>query len=103
MEIRNNSEALNAFLGVSPSESLKSKVVRSPEGEDAGVLIAGDRATLSGVGTAVQNAAIQDTDRLEKVAAVQQALAAGTYTVAASKVADKLIEAMLGPDVGSKG
>ena len=35
--------------------------------------------------------------QLDKVAAVQQALAAGTYSVDAAKVANKVMDAMLGP------
>lgn len=95
MEIRNNAEALKAFLGVSPSESLKSKVGRGPELVATGPLLAGDQATVSGVGAAMQSSANLDGVRLDKVAAVQQALAAGTYNVPASEVADKLVESML--------
>lgn len=102
MEIRNNSEALNVFLGVSASESSKSKGVRSPETDGLNLLEAGDRATLSGMGTAMQAVALEDTDRLEKIAAVQQAINAGTYAVPASRVADKVIESMLGIGVESK-
>jgi flagellar biosynthesis anti-sigma factor FlgM len=95
MEIRNNSEALKAFLGVSPSESMKSKAARSQEVQEGSGLLAGDEARLSGVGAAIQGAADRDSVRLDKVAAVQQALAAGIYSIPASKVADKVIESML--------
>ena len=37
-----------------------------------------------------------DGVRMEKVAAIQAALAAGTYDVPASAVASKLVDAMLG-------
>jgi negative regulator of flagellin synthesis FlgM len=102
MEIRNSSEALKAFLGVSPSESMKSKGARCPEVQEGSSLLAGDEARLSGVGAAIQGAADRDSVRLDKVAAVQQALAAGTYSIPASKVADKVIETMLSTAVEPK-
>ena len=95
MEIRNNSEALNAFLGVSSNRSIKPAAVRGQEAQEAGAAFSGDEATLSNVGAAMQSAADRDGVRLDKVAAIQQALAAGTYNVSASEVADKLVESML--------
>jgi len=48
-------------------------------------------------GAVLASAATADSDvRLEKVAAIQQALAAGTYAVSPSDVAGKLIEHLLG-------
>src|SRR3569833_687389 len=102
MEIRNSSEALKAFLGVSPSESMKGKEARRPEVEEGSSLLAGDEARLSGVGAAIQGAADRDSVRLDKVTAVQRALAAGTYSIPASKVADKVIESMLSTAVEPK-
>jgi anti-sigma28 factor (negative regulator of flagellin synthesis) len=40
---------------------------------------------------------------MDKVAEVQRALAAGTYNVPATEVADKVIQAMLGAGVEAKG
>jgi len=97
MEIRNNFEALKAFLGVSSSESTKSVKAQGPVPSDTQAAFGGDEATLSGIGAAMQSAAGQDGVRPDKVVAVQQALAAGTYRVDASKVANKVIDAMLGP------
>ncbi|MBS1803008.1 MAG: flagellar biosynthesis anti-sigma factor FlgM [Acidobacteria bacterium] len=102
MEIRNNAEALKAFLGVSSSESLKGAAVRRSESEKNSSPLAGDAATLSGVGAAMQSAAEEDGVRLDKVAAVQQALAAGTYNVPSAKVAEKLVETMLTAGVDGK-
>ena len=95
MEIRNNAEALKAFLGVSSSASTKSSTTRGTEAEGLTPAFTGDMATLSEVGTAMQGALGHEGVRLDKVVAVQNALAAGTYCVSASKVADKLIDAML--------
>lgn len=97
MEIRNNAEALKAFLGVSSSESTKGVKAQGPVPNDTQTAFSGDEATLSGIGAAMQSAAGQDGVRLDKVAAVRQALAAGTYSVDASKVANKVIDSILGP------
>jgi flagellar biosynthesis anti-sigma factor FlgM len=94
MEIRNNAEALKAFLGVS-TLSGNGQTARRPEMERAQTAFGGDEATLSQVGTEFAGAAGQEGVRMDKVVAVQQALAAGTYSIPASKVADKLIDAML--------
>jgi len=103
MEIRNNAEALNAFLGVSSSRSMDSRTIHSAAAEDIKAALAGDEATLSSVGAAMQGAANPDGVRLGRVAAVQQALAAGTYNVPASQVAEKIVETMLTSGIGPKG
>jgi len=103
MEIRNNAEALKAFLGVSSSQSAKSPAVSNPDKQGLHAAFNGDQATLSGLGAAMQRAAALDGVRSDRVAAVQGALAAGTYNVGASQVADKLIEAMLSTGVEPKG
>lgn len=96
MEIRNNAETLKALLGVSSSESAQRVKSEGPQTSDTPAIFTGDEATLSGIGAAMQSASGQDGVRLDKVAAVQQALAAGTYHVPPSKVANKVIDAMLG-------
>ena len=95
MEIRDKADALKAFLGVStlPSSTRSS---RRSENEQAPVALSGDQVTLSMAGSRVLDSTPQEGMRLDKVSAVQQALAAGTYSVAASKVADKVIESMVG-------
>jgi flagellar biosynthesis anti-sigma factor FlgM len=95
MEIRNNAEALKAFLGVSSPASTQAQQIRNNENNIAQAGFAGDQATLSHAGTEVSQSAAQEGVRADRVAAVQQALAAGTYTVPASAVADKVIDSML--------
>jgi len=102
MEIRNNADALKAFLGVSSSESLQSRAPRDAAADKGRPLLTGDEATLSGVGAAMQSAAEEDGVRFDKVAAVQKALAAGTYSVPPSKVADKVIESLLTAGIDAK-
>ncbi len=57
---------------------------------------AADLATLTSAGSVAAQSAPDSDVRMDKVTAVQQALAAGTYNVPASAVADKMIDQMLG-------
>lgn len=54
-----------------------------------------DVATLTSAGSVAAQSASDSDVRMDKVTAVQQALAAGTYSVPASAVADKMIDQML--------
>lgn len=54
-----------------------------------------DRASVSTAAGLVAQALSQSDVRTEKVAALQQSVAAGTYNVPASSVADKLISTLL--------
>jgi flagellar biosynthesis anti-sigma factor FlgM len=101
MEIRNNAEALKAFLGVSSSASPQAPQIRSNEAASAQAAFVGDQATLSHAGTEVSQSAAQEGVRTDRVSAIQQALAGGTYNVQASAVAGKVIDAMLGGGVTS--
>lgn len=101
MEIRNNAEALKAFLGVSSPASPQARQVRNSENNISQAGFAGDQATLSHAGSEVSQSASLDGVRAERVAAVRQALAAGTYRVPASAVADKVIDSMLAGGMGS--
>lgn len=100
MEIRNNVEALKAFLGVSSLASTQASQIRGNENTAAQTAFAGDEATLSHAGTEVSQSAAEAGVRSDKVAAIQQALAAGTYNVPASAVAGKVIDAMLAGSIG---
>jgi flagellar biosynthesis anti-sigma factor FlgM len=100
MEIRNNAEALKAFLGVSAPASTQAPQVRRSDG--AGVLAAldGDQATLSRAGAEVSQSDSTGGVRADKVAAIQQALAAGAYSVPAAAVAGKVVDTMLEGGIG---
>jgi flagellar biosynthesis anti-sigma factor FlgM len=95
MEFRNNAEALKAFLGVSSPGTAQIQQGRNGESAIAQAAFAGDQVTLSQAGTEVALSAAQGGERADKVAAIQQALAAGTYSVSASAVADKVMDSML--------
>ena len=55
-----------------------------------------DEATLSSAASAAARALPDSDVRMEKVSAVQKALAEGTYNVASSDVANSMIDGMLG-------
>ena len=54
-----------------------------------------DEATLSTAASLAAQAAPDSDVRMEKVAQVQQAIAAGTYHVPSSQVADRMIDSLL--------
>ena len=68
---------------------------RASEGSTAGVAQV-DQANLSSTGGLVAQALEGSDTRSAKVASLQQAIAAGTYSVSSSDVADKVIQSMLG-------
>jgi len=94
MDIRNSLDGLRSLLGVNPTAP------SAPQGK-GNTAAAGsssfdsDRATFSNAASEVSLAASDESIRADKVAAVQAALAAGTYSVPASAVASKVIDSML--------
>ncbi len=93
MDVRNNLDGLSSILGVqtpsTPSASTRSGTQSASSG------LSGDHATLSNAGSEVSLESAGDGVRMNKVAAVQAALGAGTYNVPASAVAAKMVNAML--------
>lgn len=100
MDIRNSVESLRTLLGVPATAAAETSPARGGAAGSATAL-AGDRATLSSAGTEVAQTASDSEIRMDKVAAVQAALAAGTYNVPASAVAGKVVDAMLGGEQAS--
>jgi len=96
MEIRNGGEALKTLLGVSSTLTTNEPRIRHQNADRTRGALSGDQATLSHVGTKVSHAAGEDGLHMDKVTAVQRALAAGTYKVDATKVAEKVMDAMIG-------
>ena len=95
MDIRNSLDGLRSLLGVNqavPAAAAPKSAVA------AGSLLPSDQATLSSAGSEVSLTGSEAGVRADKVAAVQAALAAGTYNVPASAVASKLVDAMLGTE-----
>jgi negative regulator of flagellin synthesis FlgM len=103
MDIRNSVEGLKTLLGV-PSAGLEQAQPVKPgvAAAKASSPLVGDHATLSTAGTEVAQTANESGVRTDKVAAVEAALAAGSYSVPSAAVAGKVVDAMLGgPNFGS--
>jgi anti-sigma28 factor (negative regulator of flagellin synthesis) len=94
MEISEKSEALKSFLGVStlPASTRPNRRLETAQPHAA---FTGDQVSLSAAGSKIHDSAGQGGMRMERVTAVQEALAAGTYGVSPLKVADKVIESMV--------
>jgi len=93
MNVNNDLQGLQQLLSsqeVAKGESGK----RSAAAQQAGSGV--DEATLSSAASVAAQTAPDADVRMEKVAAVQQALAAGTYSVPSTDVANRMIESMLG-------
>ena len=97
MDIRNSLDGLKSLLGVNQPGAEPAQIKGSPA--TTTIALSSDRATLSSTGSEVASALSDSGVRADKVAAVQGALAAGTYNVSASAVASKLVDAMLGRDL----
>ncbi|HUN82948.1 MAG TPA: flagellar biosynthesis anti-sigma factor FlgM [Terracidiphilus sp.] len=102
MEIHNSVEGLKTLLGVPSTDSTSPQPVRSgTSASGAAPGLTGDHATLSAAATEVSISASSPDVRMDKVSAVQAALAAGTYDVPASAVATKVVDAMLAGGSGN--
>jgi negative regulator of flagellin synthesis FlgM len=95
VEIRNNLNGLNGTSNSSPVSN-QSETAAQITHETANAMQNTDRATLSAAGAGISQSAPDADVRLEKVTAIQQALADGTYNIPASAVASKMVDAMLG-------
>jgi len=93
MDVNNNLDGLRSLLGVQTPSTGAVSTRGGAKGETSE--LSGDRATLSSAGSEVSTGNESDGVRMDKVAAVQAALASGTYNVPASAVASKMVDAML--------
>jgi negative regulator of flagellin synthesis FlgM len=98
MDIRNSLDGLRSLLGVNPTAP------SAPQGKGSTSVapssLDSDRATFSSAASEVSQSALGEGVRADKVAAVQAALAAGTYSVPASAVASRVIDSMLAAGLG---
>ncbi len=94
MDIRNSLDGLRSLLGV--NQTAPSVPQSKSAAATTGSAFDSDRATLSSAGSEVSQAVSEEGVRMEKVTSIQAALAAGTYSVPASAVASKMVDAMLG-------
>jgi negative regulator of flagellin synthesis FlgM len=99
MNMSSSLEGLRSLLGVNatgPAATPAENPVRSNAPATEGGSTFNDLATLSSAGSQVSATASGDGVRMDKVAAIQSALAAGTYNVPASAVASKVMDSMMG-------
>jgi negative regulator of flagellin synthesis FlgM len=93
MNIQNNLQGLQQLFSsqdVTPAAG-KTGGSQAPEAK-----VSSDQATLSSLASAASAVAPDSDVRMEKVAAIQQAVASGTYSVPSSEVAGRMIDHMLG-------
>ncbi len=93
MDIRNSLDGLKSLLGTTPAAPASPQTAKSAASGGSG--LGSDQATFSSAASEVSQTASGDGVRSEKVAAVQAALAAGSYNVPASAVASRVIDSML--------
>ncbi len=94
MDIRNSLESLRTLLGVNSTPPAATHGKNSTSSLNGSGSMT-DSATLSSAASEMSDTVAGEGVRMEKVTAVQQALAAGTYAVPASAVASKVMDAML--------
>ena len=94
MNVNNDLQGLQSVFASQEVEKVQAE--KSGQAEASGAGSGADEATLSTAASAAAQAAPDSDVRMDKVTEVQQALAAGTYNVPASAVADKMINQMLG-------
>ena len=93
MNVQNNLQGLQQLFSSQEVPQTAGKTVASQAAEAKG---SADQATLSSAASAASAVAPDSDVRMEKVAAIQQAVMNGTYNVPASEVAGKMIDHMLG-------
>jgi negative regulator of flagellin synthesis FlgM len=84
-----------ATSGAAPAERTASVSLSNPAASNASGSNAVDQTRLSGFGGALAQALNTSDVRMDKVTALQQAIASGTYNVSANDVADKIISSLL--------
>jgi flagellar biosynthesis anti-sigma factor FlgM len=94
MDIRSSVDGLKTLLGVPLTAPAQTQPVKN-EASSIADPSAGDQATLSSAGSEISEAASGSDVRMEKVSAIQAAIAGGTYNVPASAVAGKVVDSML--------
>jgi negative regulator of flagellin synthesis FlgM len=94
MDNRDSLDGLKSLSGVEPPDSAAPQTKGNTAAGESG--LSSDRATLNSAGSEVSQTAAEPDVRMDKVASVQAAIAAGTYHVPASAVASKVADFMLG-------
>jgi negative regulator of flagellin synthesis FlgM len=97
MDIRGSFDGLKSILGVNSTSTAATTATTQSSSvtSTSGSTWSSDQATLSSAGSAVSLSSSDSDVRMDKVAAIQSALAAGTYQASASAVASRLVDSML--------
>jgi negative regulator of flagellin synthesis FlgM len=102
MSYTNGVGSLQQLLGSmtsAPSTATQPAEPANPPGRGGGAVSQpsreNDQTNLSSVGELVAHALEGSDVRTEKVAALQQAIASGSYDVSSAKVADRMIQSLL--------
>jgi flagellar biosynthesis anti-sigma factor FlgM len=93
MNVNNNLQGLQQLFS---SQEVSQQAGKAGASDAQAAHAETDQATLSSAASVAAAAAPDSDVRMEKVNAVQQALASGAYNVPASEVAGKMIDHMLG-------
>ena len=93
MDIRNSLDGLRSLLGVNATTTTAPQSKGNTSAASSS--FDSDQATFSSAANEVSQAASGEGVRADKVAAVQAAIAAGTYNVPATAVASRMIDSML--------
>lgn len=93
MNVNNNLQGLQQLFS---SQEVNQQAARTGASDAQAVHPGTDNATLSSAASVAAAAAPDSDVRMEKVNAIQQALASGAYNIPASEVAGKMIDHMLG-------
>jgi negative regulator of flagellin synthesis FlgM len=95
MDIRSSLEGLKSLLGTPAATPAATQQTKSGVAA-SGSALGSDQVTFSSAGSEVSQTAGDSGVRMDKVASIQAALAAGSYTVSAGAVASKVVDSMLG-------
>jgi negative regulator of flagellin synthesis FlgM len=95
MDIRSSLEGLKSLLGT-PAPAPATTNQPKSGATAGGSALSSDQAIFSSAGSEVSQTAGAEGVRMDKVASIQAALAAGTYNVSAGAVASKVVDSMLG-------
>ena len=94
MDIRSSLDGLKSLLGTQASTPAATQQPKSSS-TSGGNALGSDLATFSSAASEVSQTACDASVRMDKVAGIQAALAAGSYNVSAGAVASKVVDSML--------
>lgn len=94
MNVNNHLQTIQQLF--SSERVTTARAVKTPGGDAQRASTGTDEATLSFAASLASQGPADSDVRMEKVAQVQQALAAGNYDISSSAVAGKMIDHLLG-------